>query len=313
MRNALIIAVAAVLGFAIVFFTREPEQPELETPATDSPAPAPDAQAEPMAAPAATRATSTSASTPTPMSAPISPDSAPPAADTNYRRLLADSTDLLPLVETLHARAKAGDGAAQYWLAQALTLCDPASRQGVDPEQARALNQKCQGLKAAGKEKYGVAAEWVAQSSQAGYPLGQVAHAGNQIAAASRGEASRESTIGESKRLVVAALRSGDPEVVMQTSQVAFLLKNPTVDTYKEAKASAEPWKVAACMRGADCSPQADWVRSGCRQDKACQPYETGLDLLRRSLGARYDDVERQARDINAQIDAGNWKALGLE
>ncbi len=303
MRNALIIAVAAVLGFAIVYFTREPEQPELETPATASPAPAPDAQAEPMAAPAATPATSTSASTPKPM----------PAPDTNYRQLLADATDVLPLVETLHARANAGDGAAQYWLAQALTLCDPASRPGVDPEQARALNQKCQGLKAAGKEKYGVAADWVAQSSQAGYPMGQVAHAGNQIAAASRGEASKESTIGESKRLVVAALRSGDPEVVMQTSQVAFLLKNPTVDTYKEAKASAEPWKVAACMRGADCSPQADWVRSGCRQDKACQPYESGLDLLRRSLGARYDDVERQARDINAQIDAGNWKALGLE
>jgi hypothetical protein len=210
---------------------------------------------------------------------------------------------MLAVVKTLYPRAQAGDGASQYWLAKALSHC--GDRNARTPE--------CQTLHDS-RENFGKPSDWIALSAGAGYPLGQVEQAAAQITAARvTRDPDADARLAESKKLAVTALRSGDPEVVMQASRVTFLLNNPTVDNYQEARSAAQPWRIAACMRGADCSAQADWVRDACRTAGNCQPGESGLDFLRRSLGPRYDEVERQARDINSRIDAGDWKALNLE
>lgn len=302
MRNAVIITVAAVLGFGLVFFMKGREQRA----AVRHAEPAPAAPPAPTPVPAPTRTQSNPTSSETPAASPIdtaSPAPLPATAKTNYQHLISNSPDLLPVVKSLYQRAQAGDGAAQYWLAQALAHC--GDRNTRLPE--------CQALHSS-SENFGKPSEWVALSAGAGYPLGQVAHAAAEITDARvNRDPDANARLAESKKLAVAALRSGDPEVVMQASRVTFLLNNPTVDNYQDAKSAAQPWRVAACIRGADCSSQADWVREFCRTAGNCQPGESGLDLLRRSLGPRYDEVERQARDINSKIDAGDWKALNLE
>jgi hypothetical protein len=79
------------------------------------------------------------------------------------------------------------------------------------------------------------------------------------------------------------------------------------------AERSRRARMLAACMRGADCTPQADWVRSWCRADLACQPFETGPDMIRRYTGPQYEELTRRAREINAIIVAKAWDELEFE
>ncbi len=307
MRNAILIAVAAVLGFGIVFFmkgresagTSQPDLASTAAPPAPSPVPAPSKQTGSTSAATPVAAAPGSPSTPS----AVTTSTATSASSPNYRSQVANATDMLPVVKSLFQRAQSGDGAAQYWLAKALAHC--GDRNTRTPE--------CQALHAS-PENFGNASDWIALSAGAGYPLGQVEQAAAQITTARvNRDPDADARLAESKKLAVTALRSGDPEVIMQASRVTFLLNNPTVDNYQDASSAAQPWRIAACMRGADCSPQSDWVRDFCRDAGNCQPGESGLDLLRRSLGSRYDEVERQARDINAKIDAGDWKSLNLE
>jgi hypothetical protein len=49
-----------------------------------------------------------------------------------------------------------------------------------------------------------------------------------------------------------------------------------------------------------------------CIYDRACQPYETVADLIRRATQNDFPALETRARWINEKIDAGDWKALGF-
>jgi len=42
--------------------------------------------------------------------------------------------------------------------------------------------------------------------------------------------------------------------------------------------------------------------------DFNCQPYESGIDYIRRNNGADFDEIERRAGELNAKLDA-----LGFE
>ena len=91
---------------------------------------------------------------------------------------------------------------------------------------------------------------------------------------------------------------------------IAWLwLKEPAMLSHS----ATDPWVIAACLRGADCSAQAIWVRRWCRSDPACHPSETGLDLLRRNRGVEYEERERRAREIIALIDAKRLSELEFD
>lgn len=111
--------------------------------------------------------------------------------------------------------------------------------------------------------------------------------------------------------LALDALRDGDPEVVMQAGSMVFFLGMQ--DDAALAERARRSWILAVCLRGADGGPQAEWVRTWCRGDLACQPFETGPDLIRRHAGPHYEELERRAREINAIIDAGKWDELEFE
>jgi hypothetical protein len=71
-------------------------------------------------------------------------------------------------------------------------------------------------------------------------------------------------------------------------------------------------WRLAACQRGFDCSQTAEWYRVMCRSDPNCQPYETGVDFIRRLRADDFAEIERRAADLNAKIDAGRFDELGI-
>jgi hypothetical protein len=116
----------------------------------------------------------------------------------------------------------------------------------------------------------------------------------------------QKATLG--RRQLGSALRSRDPEVIFEIAEVIHLSGAPDAD---RETISAE-WRMAACLRGLDCSSSSEIVRGFCLWDRDCQPYESLPDVLHRHVGAGFPAVEARAREINALIDAGKWEELGF-
>jgi hypothetical protein len=259
---------------------------------------------------------------------------AQPAPDrtdvTRYDEQFDTANDLAPFADAMHKRALAGDDAAQYWLYRVLLRCgpiydavfevDPAqpdkpplrldeavaaeeANPGLGADEVREMHAQCQQLRGVDRTRYGDPANWLRRAAQSGYPLAQVRRAA-ELALGVDGPPNHAAA-RESMR---AAVRSGDPEVLLQTGAVAQLLA--------EGESARERhewvWEVAACQRGANCGPTTEWVRSLCALDKKCQPYETAMDVIRRRVGAQLPEIEEEARQLNARIDAREWGELGL-
>ena len=71
-------------------------------------------------------------------------------------------------------------------------------------------------------------------------------------------------------------------------------------------------WILAACRRGLDCSAQAKWVQSWCRDQENCEPNMTGEDLIRKRAGERFEAWETRAAEVNLAIDEKRWDDLGF-
>lgn len=252
------------------------------------------------------------------------------AAAANYEDQFETATDLAPFAEQMHAQAKQNDDAAQYWLYRVLWQCgprydtvfvvDPAlpdkpplsldealadeeanPRLGAD--EIRKLHAQCAQLREADPERFGNPRTWLKKSASTGYPLAQVWRA-SEIAVGFDTEGSRT----EARELMIAAVKSGDAEVIRQTGAVAQALAQGE----SERERHQWVWEVAGCQRGADCGPTTSWVRSLCAEDRRCQPYETAIDLIRRRVGAQMPEIEEEARQLNARIDQKTWDQLGL-
>jgi hypothetical protein len=249
------------------------------------------------------------------------------AIQTSYSEGFQSSNDLLAFAQSMHKMAQEGDDAAQYWLFRALYRCgayydvafevDPSQpgRQPLALDQAMQketknpqigsqevleLSQQCKRLREGGTSQFGNAKEWLEKASKTGYPLAQIRMAYELVGGGGQASSARE--------LAFAALRSRDPEVILQTEAVATLLS---------AGESAQErhkwvWTLAGCQRGADCGPNAEWVRRACVTDKRCEQYEGGLDIVRRQTGPQFAELEELARELNAKIDAQKWNELGF-
>jgi hypothetical protein len=238
--------------------------------------------------------------------------------------------DLALFADAMHKRALEGDDAAQYWLYRALQRCgpfydnvfniDPATPDkpplGLDEaladeeanprlgaDEVRELHGQCQQLRNVDRTRYGSASSWLRKAAQTGYPLAQVRRAA-EIAAGVDGAPDR----AEARELMLTAVRSGDAEVILQTGAVARMIAQGE----SERERHEWVWEVAACQRGANCGPTTEWVRSLCAVDRKCQPYETALDVIRRRVGVQMTEIEEEARELNARIDAREWAHLGL-
>ena len=268
-------------------------------------------------------------------SRPVATGEPPPPAAPNYDKDLKESQDIWQFAEGILASAKSGDNAAQYYLSRALKFCDDgyrfyfdrgakrrtldeamqwaSTRMGTSSEDAQAVYTRCRRLKESTVQPFGTADDWLNESKEGGFALAQMDVAGVlagrlALTAAVGGAKENVEMREEAKRLAREALRSKDPQVVFQFGDLAALF---TGDLHK-AEGEQWVWRLAACQRGYDCSQQAEWLRFGCRFDFNCQPYESGIDYIRRINGADFDEIERRAGELNAKLDAGDFEDIGI-
>ena len=258
-----------------------------------------------------------------------------PQADVDYRAKMRASSDYWEFAQSVLAAAKQGDAAAQFYLSNALLYCDSlydwyfvehlpggairhrtidealqftASRPVFTADDVRKLQSRCQRLRSAGKPPFGSAREWLDAAIQARYPPAQTIAALDRAMQA-RQQPTPEATRAmreEAQRLALEATRTRDPEVIARIGEVA---SNLETDGYAESQRVPWVWRLAACLREANCDSNADWFRLYCNVDTQCQPFETPQDIIRRKTGNDYDEIERRARELNEKIDAGTLEA----
>ncbi len=256
---------------------------------------------------------------------------APPASESNYYERFLASHDLWAFAQEMHGMALAGDDAAQYWLFRALLRCGSfydgafwaGARSAQQPElsvdeavrrenekprigasEVHRLHEQCARLRSVDAGAFGEARYWLRKASDSGYPLAQVWMARDLLENPGDGA----QAVNRARDLTIAALRSGDADVIRQAESVATLL----VQGESARERHQWVWTIAGCMRGAGCGPEADWVRAVCAQDRHCQPHEGGLDIVRRQTGPQYAELAELARELNQKIDAQEWDELGF-
>jgi len=256
--------------------------------------------------------------------APPPQDLPPPVPSEDYAAQLRAAPDYLDFVRSLLSAARAGDHAAQFYIFRALDYCDDGYRgyfggQGRrrtldealkwastrwprDSEEIFRVHGRCHTLMETDVKDLGERGEWLRQAAEGGYPLAQVIGARKQLFLGADPD-KRE----EPRSLVAKAIRSRDPEVIWEIGLAPL-----DIDPANEAVSDHRAWWLAACLRGFDCSPQSGWMWQMCRYDPNCQPYESWPDLLRRTSGNDFPEIEARARWINEKIDAGDWEALGF-
>jgi hypothetical protein len=295
------------------------------------------------AAPSAASATATAiASTPDvdpPAIAPVAPITAPSeppkknAAQADIAKRFHDADDLFAFATSIQDAAKAGDGAAQYYMYRAIRRChseymlyfgrndrertlDQALIQaeaipGFSPETARELYQQCRTFNTSNPKGLGEGAVWLDAAVKSRYPLALSAKAIEknkpEFAMTAEAKAAQRAEVGELAR---EALRSKEPQVLFDLSLVASL--SQLNKEGESADETAAVWIMAACARGLECGANSEVFRVLCRLDAACQPYETLVDLLRRQLAGRFDLLDARARELNDDIDHERFDKIGF-
>jgi hypothetical protein len=251
----------------------------------------------------------------------------------DVRALFRASKDYWAFAELIHAAAKRGDGASQYYLSVALDTCDflyrgyfmeqrpgaparirtldeaqqlTASRKGsgYTPDDVRDIQSRCQRIMSTKPPPFGIAAEWMDAAVESGYPLAQVSAAFYKALQARKNPDPDKSRAehGEARALAFDALRSKDPEVVWWMASTAAAL---TGDEPGEVHKRQWTWRMAACLREANCDSMTEWKSLLCEADSQCHRDDTVMDIIRRGAGNDYGEIERRARELNEKIDAG--------
>jgi hypothetical protein len=265
------------------------------------------------------------------------------ASATDYAKAFRESTDYRRFILTALPAAQSGDADAAYYVSAALAYCDETNRFffkrrdktfSLDEaiadrarfpwpnytEAIRRADRRCHDVNAAKDPGWGTANQWLAKAAEAGQPVAQV-----QTAAAAFDEFARTDTtevpksgppggirnLSDARALTRVALERNNPEVVFNVSFLLALFR-PDIDQ-SEYRRESLIWQYAACLRGLDCSANADWYFQMCLADPGCLSGDNGLDYLRRSAeSVNVYDIEQKARELSAKIDAQAWSELGF-
>jgi hypothetical protein len=267
-------------------------------------------------------------------------EAAPPAAPKalNWRKRLENSDDFWAFAESAIGPAKRGDGEARYWLALALNECEfvysiyffetqpgrPPRRRTLDEARQQVtqgsfyraddinlLEKRCGRLNQAKDAPFGIGDDWMKAALAVDNPLAQANAAREKAESSLRSSGSEKAQEDRSEaiRLILDAVRTRDPEVLLRVGDAAASL---AYGNEVESKRRGLSWTLAACLRTPDCEGLALWKKYRCNWDSQCQPYETPRDIIRRDAGSDFDEVERRARELNEKIDAGTLEEADL-
>lgn len=259
---------------------------------------------------------------------------APPAVPNSGLHAQAD--DHLSLVQSLLSKAQQGEAAAQLALYQALEYCESGYRSYFDQAddsvgQRRSLQEslalvaehapglaedvqrvyaKCRTLMESDRAKLGGADDWLRKAAGQGVPIAQALFAQARIAQSPTPvrDSAAEVRHSEAYRLLAAAVRSKDPDVLWVISEQQSYLQ----ESGDQAALDQWAWKLLACQKGLDCSASARWYQLACSGDNACQAGESGQDFLRRAAGTNLAEIETRAAQLANYLERDQWDALGF-
>jgi hypothetical protein len=249
----------------------------------------------------------------------------------DIRARFRDSNDYLEFAASVYEAAKQGDGAAQYYLHRALNFCEgayghyfivhlprgevrnrtleealqlTAMDSTFTPGEVGIMQTRCEKLMAATPPPYGSSSEWLEAAGKIGYPPAVVEMATRKSVEqlGARNSETAQSAAADIRRSVVEAMRSRDPQAIVQVGDLAAVLSggNP-----HRAMIKQWTWELAACGDDPVCHVLDDQSRFLCRADPQCQPFETPVDIIRRQTGNDFDEIERAARELREKIDTG--------
>lgn len=253
-----------------------------------------------------------------------------------YADTLKSSHNYLDFANSTIQAAESGDRDAQYFLGKALRFCEGtyhmyferkgealtldealiwAARLHRSGAFVQTVYDRCHDLK-----EHNPAAlqstNWIQEAANAGQPAALATLAidrfsknaiQNQSTAAQ--PSSGNDLTADSRAALRAAVESKDPEVLWQIGVAQGFLSQDFGEKVKNEMA----WWLVSCQRGYDCGPQADWLTLDCSDESFCTPGISGIDYIRNGSGADWPEVQLRAQDINAKLDAGKWRELGLE
>jgi hypothetical protein len=248
------------------------------------------------------------------------------------------SRNYLEFAQSILPAARDGDAAAQFYLSQTLGYCESLyewyfierSREGrvrhrtldeaqqisaVRPffsaEDIRVIQARCQRMRSLEDAPFGASSGWFDASLAQRFPLAQAQAASNlalqglQRGDPQKGRIARE----EARRLAFEALSTPEPAVLLGVAGVGAALAGE--DTAEASRRSLS-WILAASMRDENSADLHEWMRSTCRADTQCQPYETPADVILRRAGNDRDEVERRARELSEKLDAGTLEPADI-
>ena len=254
----------------------------------------------------------------------------PPASQntaSDYQARFRNAGDMLTFVASIQDAAQAGDGVAQFYMYRAIHRCwneymiyfgrgerertldqaliNAEQMPGYSADAARELFQQCRRFKEANPTALLEGWNWLQAAVKSRYPLALSAMAAERGSSefGSMNPNKSPEQYAEVRALAREALLSKDPQVIFDLARVTWRL-TPQGESSDE---TAAVWVIAACTRGFDCSSNSESFSFVCRLDAACQPYETGIDILRRQFGSKFDDLQERAHLLNEQIDQGRF------
>lgn len=257
-----------------------------------------------------------------------------------WATLIRESDDYWAFAEKAHEAAVRGDGAAQWYLSEALGYCmhvyerafleflpDDSWRHRTLEEARQVLStqtaghpyvtkpyvtedelplvqKRCSRLSQPTRPPFGYGDEWAKKAELAAFPQAQAA-AAYLLAYKGRHDwdtAKAPARLAEAQSLAIDSLRTKDPAVMLQIAEVAEVLAD---GNKAEATRRRLTWELSACLASDHCEALSEMMKARCKWEPECQPYETSLDILRRDAGNDFHELERRARELNEKLDAG--------
>ena len=259
----------------------------------------------------------------------------------DYSAMFREAGNYRQFITLALPAAKAGDVEAQYYVYSAMKYCEETYRfyfkrrervlsvdEAIAVQTNRGSFQYIDALKAAHARcheingrldlSWGSADEWLARAARAGQPEAVLATATRiflesemVLESPLRKPNGEAYTLDDARAMVRSAARSGHPTVLFELGELGLLMRPDQADADGVQENFA--WRYVACLRGLDCSAQAEWHRGYCLADPDCKADEPGMDYLRRmALQRGITDLELRASVMVEKIEAGDWKSLGL-
>lgn len=317
--SALILLVAAAVGFLVFSATEERDVAKIASPARITIGHVDAAQS-----PSSTRT--------------VLEDPPELLAPRDWVRSLQESSDYFTLARDLAAAALTGDISANYVLSEALLKCEVYKRilatfgEGSVVERAERYLAEQAGSPADGTQRRRrevFACEriftedpfdrlalpddardfrfWSQRAVELGDPIAIMNRA--LRLAASRSPTETEQTASALRQSLLNDVRratgSGDPRALFM---IGTLFSQPAITESVEVGLS---WQLAACESGYDCSNGNPDFGFGCIEVGTCLAGFTFQDMIQRDLGSvRYAAVYASAQDILYKTRSGDWDGL---